>query len=883
MTAKEMECKNHDNQEAALRGLSTRAVHPLWFAFRLPAAIFVALLLLSSESNKAIAQQDRPDRNVLRTLEEMPLPSADDLIQADIKDTEFDWIVLKSDGTVIVSNPVFPRPDTLKRRDEERKTLESTRPQNAQEREKRSKRLDELKFLIITLPGDAVTEYKIPVNQVEQIILFEELVLQRVDKLLDDGQIRKAYDMLLSVEREIPEWEASLPRFERLLLTESRLKADQGDIYAALALLDELAARNINNTELQPRFGEIVAPMIQAAVNESNFPKARFLIGRIERHFPQHPTALEWRQRIKDLSLARLQEAVQLADQKKNAEAASLAREAEAIWPLAGNARAAYSRLISRHQVLRVAVDSFGDQSFVFPARLDADVRHQELVEVPLFEAVSVDELTYFRSSFFEKWDPSDLGREVVMTLRSTRPHWQSQPVLSANQIADALSQRLNPQSPLFNSRLASFVSEFSVRSPTELRLRFSRVPLSIESLLRFPVTARQSLATDSTNTVDSGSDEAATPDRPWKLLSTRFEQVSADENIRSFLRSVPEPDGLDNSQYHVAEIVERKFTDRHQMIQALLRNEIDFLPSVLPWEIDAFKASNSLVTVRKAIPVTHVITLNPMSQNIPNAQLRRALSMAIDRDSILKKVLLRDPEGRHGRPTSAAWRKDSYATNPIETVPPYDIRLAYALRFAAESQLKIAEIQVLEAEARQKAKEAKQEFDPKVFRSQVNVDYIKLPSLRMVVEPNEGAIAAAERILVYWNKIGLNVQLIKGDQNGEPLPDSEWDLMYRRVRMEEPLLDLWPLMTNDDKFDVRRLDPFPDWMRQELINLDYAGSFVEAQNRLFTIHRHIAAQAFIIPLWEIDEYMVFQKTVSGFSENPISTYQNVERWTVRP
>lgn len=832
----------------------------------------LAILMAALDVSLCFALQDQPDREVLPKLEDMQLPTAEELIQADLKNREFDWIVLKSDGTVIVANPVFPRPDTLKRREEERKILEATRPANANEREQRSKRLNELKSLIITLPGDLVTEYTIPVNQIDQVILFEDLMLQRVDQLLEEGRIRQAYDLLLSVEQEMPGWESSAPRFEQLLLTESEVKAKAGDIYAALALLDELAARNIDNPELQPRFGQIVSPMIQAAFDQSDYGKARFLIGRIERHFPQHPIAQQWRKQIADLATAKLNEAVEFSRQKKHAEAAELARAAEAIWPLTGNARVAYSQLIARHQILRVAVDAFGNQPIVFPALLDADTRHEELVQVPLFEATSVDELTYFRSSFFEKWDPADLGREVVMTLRSTRPHWQSQPVLTANQIADTLSQRLDPQGPLFDPRLASFVSEFSVRSPTELKLSFSRVPLSIESLLRFPVTMYSSTSSDTQPT-----------DKDWTLLSTRFALSSSGSNERRYLRSVPEPDGLDNSQYHVAEIVEQKYTDRHQMMQALLRGEVDFLPNVLPWEIDAFRAANSLVAVRKAIPVTHVITLNPMSQNIPNAQLRRALSMAIDRPSILSQIILKDPKSRHGRVTSSAWRKDSYATNPLEKAPPYDIRLAYALKFAAESQLKIAEMQVLEAAAKQKAKDAKEEFDAETFRANVKLDYIRLPALKMVVEPTEDALAAAERILVYWKKIGLEVQLIRGDETGEPLGDQEWDLMYRRVRMEEPLLDLWPLVTNDPSFDVRRLDPFPDWMRQELINLDYAGSFVEAQNRLFTIHRHIAAQAFVIPLWEVDEYMVFQKSITGFPDNPISTYQNVERWTVRP
>ena len=100
---------------------------------------------------------------------------------------------------------------------------------------------------------------------------------------------------------------------------------------------------------------------------------------------------------------------------------------------------------------------------------------------------------------------------------------------------------------------------------------------------------------------------------------------------------------------------------------------------------------------------------------------------------------------------------------------------------------------------------------------------------------------------------------------------------------MEEPLLELWPLLSNDSSFDMNRLKLFPDWMRQELVNLDYASSFVDAQDRLFTIHRHMSAQAFVIPLWEVDEFAVWKKSTLGIPERPMTPYQNIERWIVRP
>lgn len=184
----------------------------------------------------------------------------------------------------------------------------------------------------------------------------------------------------------------------------------------------------------------------------------------------------------------------------------------------------------------------------------------------------SADEMTYFRSSYFEIWDPTDLGREVVFTLRETRPTWQSQPLLTANQIADALGRRMDPTSPLFDSRLGSFVREVSVRSPSELKIRFSRVPLSIESLLRFPIIAAPRIVdndkSDATATLEPSAEMIPADATGATLLSTRFKLGEADNTGTSYLRERPEPDGLDPSKYHVAEVREESFTDRNELLK---------------------------------------------------------------------------------------------------------------------------------------------------------------------------------------------------------------------------------------------------------------------------------------------------------------------------
>lgn len=846
----------------------------------------------------AIADE-KVDRTELPKLANMPIPTAEELFTADENDKEFDWIVLPAaapeDRTVIVVNPIFPRPDTLKKMAEEYKKLETSKPQNQKEREERVKRMKELQRLVVTLMGDQLTEYSLPMSAIDHILLFEDLILLRVDELIKEGDIRKAYELLLNVEREIPNWEKSVPRFEQLILAESTIRANEGDAYAALALLDEAAARNLQNPELRPRFGQIVGPMIQDAMDKEDYRKVRYLISRIEKVVPDHELVPQSKNRLQQLVVSLLETAEQQYQQRDFPAAAKLAWKASTVLPLQGNEKAAFSRIVARHQVLRVGVEDSDNDKQIFPVSQESRERLTELIEVPLFEPSAADELTYFRSSYFEIWDPADLGREVIFSLRETRPHWQSQPVLTANTVAEALGHRIDESSPFFSSRLSSFVKEISVRSPTQLRIRFSRVPLNIESLLRFPVTGfpqqaltenidaatanRTAIDTDNAAVTADGSGTSPLP----AVLSTRFRKAASDDTGRVFMRNTPEPDGLDGSQYHVAEVQEVRFGSRDKLLQSMIRGELDYLPHLLPSEVDAFKASSEFTTKQYAIPMTHVIAFNPMSDRIVNAQMRRALSFAVNREGILKSIVLKDDTMQYGRPTSAAWHLESYATEPNEVPPAYNIRLAYALRFAAERQLQLAELTKLTDAARAEAKKKKEAFEPEVFRAETKVDYIKLPRLRFVVEPEPTCIAAAERIMLYWQKIGFEVDLVKGDQPGEPLTDSEWDMCYRRVRMEEPLLELWPLLANDNSLEMSRLGMFPDWMRQELINLDYASSFQDAQTRLFTIHNHIAAEAFLIPLWEVDDFAVWRKSIIGMPERPLSTYQNVERWIVRP
>ena len=51
------------------------------------------------------------------------------------------------------------------------------------------------------------------------------------------------------------------------------------------------------------------------------------------------------------------------------------------------------------------------------------------------------------------------------------------------------------------------------------------------------------------------------------------------------------------------------------------------------------------------------------------------------------------------------------------------------------------------------------------------------------------------------------------------------------------------------------------------------------AADLLHLLHELFWAEVHLIPLWEIDEVLVYRKNIRGVSERPVSTYQKIERW----
>jgi hypothetical protein len=307
-----------------------------------------------------------------------------------------------------------------------------------------------------------------------------------------------------------------------------------------------------------------------------------------------------------------------------------------------------------------------------------------------------------------------------------------------------------------------------------------------------------------------------------------------------TYRRTIPEPDG--SPAFHVAEIAEIKHGSYGLAVQSLLRGEVDLIPHLRSWDVPRFQADERFVVQQYAAPVTHVVQINPRSKALANRELRRALAYALDRERLLNEVVLKDaPEG--GRLITAPYRSDSLGYDQLVEIPENDLTLAFALAAAVKKKSKDT-----------------------------------MPKLTMLCVPDPLAEEAAAEIVRRWQKVGFEVELVTGDQ-----PVSEWDIIYRTVRIAEPAIQLWPLLTLQPYARVQDVHYLPDQLRLELIGLETAPEWTSANRRLRRLHQHLMAEVQFIPLWEVDDYMAIRKNgVSGFRGRPVYTYQDVEQWTTQ-
>lgn len=830
------------------------------------AATLLFMLLVLTVSPLSTLSQDNneePEDPPLPKLSDLEIPTAEDLLTKDA----FDWIVLKPDDEVLIVQPVYPRPATLEKMNTNLEELRSasTRPKRepgesvSEYRERIDRLIDEAQFLTVVLPDevtlartDSAAEYRLNASRnVKQIIHHEDLMLRRVDLQLNEGLLAEAFEMLLVLQRRFPDWPGYQQRRNRLVYEEAMKRFRADDLEAALAYFEELYELSPTYGGLRNGIGQTIEALVARAVANEDLRQARYYLARLRKSDAEHPAAKRLAEQFIAKAGGLIDQAREARSKNQHKDALALAYEAARVWPTHNSLRNTFRATATRYQILNVGVYRFPGEPTSFFLPTDADRRRHSLLATDLFEVRKLDRAAFYESRYFEEWTPTDLGREIEFSLRPRRASWESNPVLTAPDVVRAIGDRLKPSSRYYDERLATFVRSMQVRSPLEFTLQFSSVPARPQALFRFPVrspvagldpAAQSSDESESTDAEPSTGDADEAAGELDSILSRRF-RIEEQENEKVvFQRVIPQSNAL--SQFRVAEIIERRYENHEEAIKGLLRGDVSVLPSVPIWLAPNFERDERFFTQPYGIPTTHVLQFNPESEPLKSSEFRRALAFILNRERILSETILKDPNMRRGRLVSAPFPTTSYAYR-VQTKPrPYDLYLAYSLFTVAKKRFKDG-----------------------------------VPELKMICQPGEVIALAAEQLVQQWDRIGIKVKIV---EQSEESP-KDWDIIYRTVRMAEPVTELWPFLTMKPDARVEDLEHLPDWLRQQLIELEQAVDFNTAVEMLHRLHFRLDQLVHVIPLWEIDDVIIIRNNIQGFPEGLIHPYQNVERWTVQP
>lgn len=737
-----------------------------------------------------------------------------------------DWVVLLSDRVLVVES-LAPRPNTIDKQIQrfEEKKKEKVGKEGA-ELEAIEEEMVNLNYLYVTVPGEKESpEYRIPLKEIREVIHHEDLMLRRMKMLAEEGQIDVALEFLNWMLENVPDWPGLLEQRGFLLMSDAKLRLDAGLLENALVPLEELYFLQKDFPGVSEQIGTILQTLALNAAEKEDYPQAHHHLERLKALYPENPSVANISNGLEQRAQEMLAKAEEAYKAGRFADAPGPAETAVAMWPKLKNLKARHKPIVERYQRMHVGVVRLTGEQVSYPIPSDAELREENLRRLPLF---SLDRMrngtAQYRTRYFNEWEPMDLGKRMRFELKQNRQPFETQPLLDAPTVVSMLMDRTNPEHAEFDERVAGLIQSIELKSPTEFIITFERVPSRLEAVFAsiFPP--------DNLEEATGGN-------------GFRIAESDADHTV--FRRARPEPSGL--QQYHLAEIVEHKYPSFDRVVQSLLRGEISMVPNLPDWHVRRLmsddKVTKDFFILPYAVPTTHLVLFHPDSPAGRSRELRRALSYGVDREKLLKEIILRDPAAKHGRLIESPFSLQSYG-NSLQAKPlKYDISAALAMSVAAGRSI-----------------------DEKTGA---------VPKLRMVAPPTLTERAAAQSMIRSWKKLGIEVELVP-DEEG---PQAKYDLIYQVGVLPEPVVDWWPIVTLNRRAILADLTKKPDWLRQQLIELDRTTDWGRVVLQSQELHRRLSIDAAYLPLFEVDSFMVIRKNARGLSTRPMHCYDGVDGW----
>jgi len=696
---------------------------------------------------------------------------------------------------------------------------------------------DESILLIHMLEGD-VRDYRVKRDHIKAIAYYEDLLIAEADRLITSGNYAKAFEYLLTAKSRQPKWPRLEETVDRLLFEEGSqalLEASGGE--NGLRLLSELFIRRPDYPGLGTKLAASYSARINRAFETGAYSRGRQVLRELETLAPGHDSAKAAHTRYE----TRARELFDRSTKAQGPERLDLVLASASVWPGLDGLEKAYREAFADVPTLDVAVADLPRP--VGPwLRSRASSRTARLMYLPILASTSEEALKGgLPGQLAAGIESFDLARGLRIKLKPGFTWNDGSRPVSAIDVARALADRTVPTLPSYSARWADLVDRIEVTEDDQVELKLSRPALRPEHWLLVPVGPAHGGGDGWVSTV--GQPRRPVGDGPYRWMPSA-------PGVGQYLASNPER----SAGPKVRRIREVRFDSAANALSAFLSGEVSLIEEIAPDRVAELGAVAGVKVGQYSTPSLHQIALDGRTEVLRFRELRRALSLAIDRKTLLEETVIRRPSDDRNCVVDGPFLKGSYADAPDVSPLEYNPLLALGLVAAA--------------------------------RKEQGGGFIRLT---LEYPPTPVARAVCPKLAEAWTLIGIEIvlkEVPEGELEARLRSGGRFDLVYRSTRPGEPAFDAGTLLCPG--YDAPpKSDPLASLasprILQLLIELDRAPESTSSQALVLQIDRESRDELPIVPLWQVVDHYAWRTRVKGIPDELETLYGGVESWEVEP
>lgn len=693
---------------------------------------------------------------------------------------------------------------------------------------------DSIKVELLDVPGK---EYEVQWRVIRDYQQFEDMFLEEANKLLQQKQFDLVYQYIERLRRDYPDHKGIQPLWENFLVQNAFERFQAGSPSEALGILEEAKRLNPDRPNIDRSISNVAQALVGIYVEKEDYAAARTIINRYKatNREAAFPFIAHWENQLNDMASKLRDQSQKAIDAGDERAAYRFGQQMMEVSPTLPGGAEFYNDVIRRYPIVYVATTAGGPieaspDSLTWGAARDSRLLNRTLCEIVGYGAEGGE----YTSPFGTVARSAD-GQSIALQLRAR------QTSLTGYDLSRQFMTAANQQNRVSTTGFLRLIDTMAVQGVRRLSVQL-RVPhVRPEALLRIvPQIGNQST-------------DQPQPNGPYQLVEGEEEEG---------------PHFLIRDDYQLAgpqqprEIIYREVEFTRQGLDAMRSGEIHVIDRLYPATARRLltETRDDLVVEAYRTPTIHVLVPNYENPFLKKRSFRRALAFGINRRAILNGRLLGDQEMEGSRLISAPIPAGINADDPIAY--GYDTSLAPR---PYEPQMTVALRRLTEVEMERTAEENETEVP-------------ELGTLVLGHPDSEVSREACTAIVQYLGRVGIECELKVVDSEITSPTEAEVDLLYVELLLTEPLVDVPRL------FERYLPDEhLSQYFKLALRELGQSRSWQEARERFWTFHRLAHDELPIIPLYQIQDYFAYSRTLAGVGYRPMNLYQQIERWDLAP